>query len=750
LNSENPEGVITSRDFVKYWATVERGRIEFGKGEAGQDPLVRLHDKAPVDNLKFVGFGSWHTPITIKNVKTMTPIVSETLLAKKYDPTKMITWYNNEILADCVVTSGTTSLFAHRAVLYCASLKLADFVTSEPFGFTPLGNLPIFKLPDDLRAGVFLQILKFVYTGRVVVDQIDPQELLRWAETFALVPLRTMCNLYFSSPSHYSQVELKLNLSRSASTSPNTSTDVTSSIRSSGGSRNLRVSSGQLSQATRTFTDFSRLLKNETFSDITFVLTEIDGSQSEIKAHRIIVAMQSEPFYLMFINPMRESTQRKVHVPEDADVFRFLLEYLYTGRLPAVAHLNLEDTIIPLVSFAHRYSIYPLRSMLCDVLIDRLDASNACLILSAANFFGLNSVRGEALEFIEQYFADVAKSTGFLRLDASSLMEIVFDDNLKVQSERDVYEALMRWGMEVDTVQEASSQSSSTVTDTMPPTPQIAPAQSSPPVTSEPASRSMQLTQLLSYVRYPLLSQDMLKQILSENNLIGEAPYLKKLVEDAISSGRRTGSGDGGETFRVTQRKSEHLKELFFSQNGDESGALFWIGTAARTQKFQNPHRTGKIKVTCSSPPSRFTRLDVLTGRSFVSCNQASGDARGPAWWAVDLGAAVRLQCNHYSLQSDGSGIKLTDWTLQASADGTSWEDLRVHENDTTSWRNGAIISWPVSERLLENGNPAAYRYFRVIVTGATSLLSHKLALCGLELYGYLDDSLQRSAAATL
>lgn len=594
---------------------------------------MRLHDKAPVDGLKFVGFSSWHTPITIKNVKMTTPIVSETLLAKKYDPTKMITWYNNEALADCVLSSGTNNLYAHRAVLYCASVKLAELVSCEPSGTTPTTNLPIFRLPDELRAGIFLQMLKFIYTGRVLVDQIDPAELSKWAEAFALVPLRTMCNLYFSSPSHYSGVEMKLNLSKASQVGPLPSNHVAG--------RSLRRSSGPLGHATRSFTDFSRLFQNDTFSDITFVLSEVDGQQTEIKAHRIIVAMQSEPFYLMFINPMRESTSRKVHVSEGAQTFRQLLEYFYTGRLVGVANISLEDSLVPLLSFAHRYSVYPLRSTLCEALIDRLESTNACLILSVANFFGLNSVRGEALEFIEQNFSDVVRSTGFLQLDASSLMEIVFDDNLKVQSERDVYEALMRWGHEVETP--APEQSGS---ENVPSTPQIPQPGAIPPTEASP--RLVQLAQLLSYVRYPLLSQDMLKQILAENELIGETPYLKKLVDSALSGGRLAANLDSNDAFRVTQRKSEHLKELFFSQNGDENGALFWLGTNSRTQKFQNPHRTGKVRVSCSSPASRFTRFDVITGRSFVSTNQASGDGRSPAFWGIDLGADVRLQCNHY------------------------------------------------------------------------------------------------------
>lgn len=89
----------------------------------------------------------------------------------------------------------------------------------------------------------------------------------------------------------------------------------------------------------------------------------------------------------------------------------------------------------------------------------------------------------------------------------------------------------------------------------------------------------------------------------------------------------------------------------------------------------------------------------------------------------------------------------MVDWNFQGSNDGIVWDDLKVHDNDQSSWRNGAILSWPVNEKMLDTGNPASYRHFRVVVVGKSASIPHKLALCGLELYGYLDETTRTNSS---
>ena len=103
------------------------------------------------------------------------------------------------------------------------------------------------------------------------------------------------------------------------------------------------------------------------------------------------------------------------------------------------------------------------------------------------------------------------------------------------------------------------------------------------------------------------------------------------------------------------------------------------------------------------------------------------------SWMAVDLGEGRALVPDHYCLRSDGYSRhhKLRNWELQGSLDGTTWQTLRRHENDTSL----AVVSmstaaWPV------HAGGQGYRHFRIFQTGQTSTGDHLLNCAGIELYG--------------
>jgi hypothetical protein len=144
-------------------------------------------------------------------------------------------------------------------------------------------------------------------------------------------------------------------------------------------------------------------------------------------------------------------------------------------------------------------------------------------------------LKGAVLELVEKSFGEIIQTAGFLELDSATLMDIAFDDNLKVESEKVVFDALMRWGSaESDLDRDLRS--------------------------SAALRRRNELRQLLSYVRYPLLEHEYLQQILDENAEIFDTPYLKELVESVLRGGGSSASDNTGDQIVVTHRKSEHLR----------------------------------------------------------------------------------------------------------------------------------------------------------------------------------------------
>jgi hypothetical protein len=103
---------------------------------------------------------------------------------------------------------------------------------------------------------------------------------------------------------------------------------------------------------------------------------------------------------------------------------------------------------------------------------------------------------------------------------------------------------------------------------------------------------------------------------------------------------------------------------------------------------------------------------------------------------AVDLGENRSLCVNHYCLRTDQyPHHKLRHWQLQGSADGSTWETLREHTNDST------LSDTPMSTAAWEvEAGGRAFRHFRVLQTGQNSAGKHYLMCAGIELYGTLVD----------
>ena len=72
---------------------------------------------------------------------------------------------------------------------------------------------------------------------------------------------------------------------------------------------------------------------------------------------------------------------------------------------------------------------------------------------------------------------------------------------------------------------------------------------------------------------------------------------------------------------------------------------------------------------------------------------------------------------------------------VQGREEGGAWVDLRRHEQDCSLALPGQIASWPVASH---SGEGAAFRAFRILLTGPNAAGAHELHVSSWELYGYL------------
>lgn len=86
--------------------------------------------------------------------------------------------------------------------------------------------------------------------------------------------------------------------------------------------------------------NFGNLFESGKFSDITFAFP--DGK--EIRAHKQIISAQSPVFETMFAyDNTKEAKENRVEITDiDSEIFKALLEYMYTGHLALWEHIAVD------------------------------------------------------------------------------------------------------------------------------------------------------------------------------------------------------------------------------------------------------------------------------------------------------------------------------------------------------------------------------------------------------------------------
>lgn len=176
-----------------------------------------------------------------------------------------------------------------------------------------------------------------------------------------------------------------------------------------------------------------------------------------------------------------------------------------------------------------------------------------------------------------------------------------------------------------------------------------------------------------------------------------------------------------------------------YSSDGDTNGVCYFIGTNFGLAGWTNPHTAGRITVVRSSDGAGDATDIVDHAANF---NSAS-DNNVNSWIAIDLGSGRSLVVDTYSMQNrTATGEFIRNWKLQGSNDPVSnsignlaaatWTDLDTHIADSTI---NAGDAWGT---FVLGSTPAAYRWFRILQTGANSGSDNYLTIAELELYGTL------------
>ncbi|XP_068726664.1 actin-binding protein IPP-like [Montipora capricornis] len=164
-------------------------------------------------------------------------------------------------------------------------------------------------------------------------------------------------------------------------------------------------------------------------------------SGKDFPVHRVILSASSSYFQVMFTSGMAESYLDHVEIHGlSADVFQAILDFIYTGNVD----VN-ETNVQQLLPASKMLQVEDIEVLCCDFLKHELDASNCVGIYQFADAHSCSTLSKSALNFIHRNFVEVSNQEEFLQLTKTVLLQLLESEELKIESEEQVFRGAMRW-----------------------------------------------------------------------------------------------------------------------------------------------------------------------------------------------------------------------------------------------------------------------------------------------------------------
>jgi len=407
-------------------------------------------------------------------------------------------------------------------------------------------------------------------------------------------------------------------------------------------------------------------------------------------AHRIVLAACSTFMRAAFTVGLAETATASVVLEEvDPAVFEAVLEFCYAGECTFDESLSLT-----VLQVASRLGIEPLETQVVAHITKRIDPAMCLEVWKAGDALSLPAVVEAAKKCATEAFVEVAGQDAWPAVPVPWLECILASDELVVDKEEQVFEALTRWHT----------------------------AQRPPP----PAEA---LNRLLALVRWPLMEQRYVTEHVNSSPMVTRGDAFAVPVAIAVAMAfQAVAYGTRPKTRRGKAR------EFRFASAFDTNGILYLIGTRGGTAAYRNPHELGEV-VSSSSSLSVMGAVERFVQHAHAAPVTNCTLNYPESWLAVDLGEGRSLVVDHYCLRSDlNNRHKLRNWELQGSLNGQTWQTLRAHQGDESlASQSMSTAAWPV------NAGAQAFRHFRILQTGANSSGIHYLKCTGIELYGRSD-----------
>ena len=199
-----------------------------------------------------------------------------------------------------------------------------------------------------------------------------------------------------------------------------------------------------------------------------------------VAAHRIVIASTIPFFAVMFSVQTKDDALKEVglHGYESTAV-KSLVEYSYTGKIE-ITDANVKDVLVT----AERFTLPDIVTYCADFMTRQLSSFNCIGVRDFTEEQNMTKLHALAREYVIKNFPSVSKEDEFLLLSLDKVAQLVRSDNILVDSEKDVYDAITRW------------------------------------LKHDLDKRAEFADDLYEFVRFPIMTQQFLEKVASKNKLL--------------------------------------------------------------------------------------------------------------------------------------------------------------------------------------------------------------------------------------
>ncbi|XP_055344386.1 kelch-like protein 2 [Paramacrobiotus metropolitanus] len=164
-----------------------------------------------------------------------------------------------------------------------------------------------------------------------------------------------------------------------------------------------------------------------------------EDSSAGIPCHRNVLSAHSPYFRTMFTKGLKESSESFVQLKNiSTSTLNELINYAYTLEIRIDA-----DNVQPILTAALFLDIGPVADLCWDFMETEL--AMALMIQCLADRHNNLTLAAKAKTMVIRSFHQISKCPDFLLIDADKIADLITSDDLRVDKEDDVLDAVLRW-----------------------------------------------------------------------------------------------------------------------------------------------------------------------------------------------------------------------------------------------------------------------------------------------------------------